>query len=464
MKKAKLFILSVAGLMSVTACGGAKPETSSEFAPKPEANPSFKFNEIDSTCMVSEKVKPYVDAMHEQEKTLPYPYRISALYGPEDFGWEIPIRADHYDYPEDQKGGVDVCDYLDRKDYDNKNLPEAIKISWDKGDLEYEEATLKFSVNEDMSDAREVKVTNGATEASLINLYRNTYYYYQLDTGEYQSSVYRFLTDDYPRLIDADKIYNFRDLGGYNTSYGIRTNQGLVYRGSEINSKTYGQHNKNVTQKLLDVQNEVLNIGKEIDLRKDESSATDQTHECHLVGEAGSQEAKDAYECLTVIAYADFINKAESAQNYPRIFELLANADEEHVYFHCWGGADRTGMVAFFLNAILGVSYTDLIIDFELTTETNGKRCHMHNGENATFPKFLHAFTTYENYDPNKTVNANAVQFLTDKGVDMEDIYKIREIFLPGYTRDMEEKEPEVPEGVHPVYNIPDIDFDDCDC
>ena len=176
MKKAKLFILSVAGLMSVTACGGAKPETSSEFAPKPEANPTFKFNEIDSTCMVSEKVKPYVDAMHEQEKTLPYPYRISALYGPEDFGWEIPIRADHYDYPEDQKGGVDVCDYLDRNDYSNKNLPEAIKISWDKGDLEYEEATLKFSIYEDMSDAREVKVTgggyNGQTGAIRLGITR----------------------------------------------------------------------------------------------------------------------------------------------------------------------------------------------------------------------------------------------------------------------------------------------------
>ena len=458
MKKVNLFIMSLASVLALCACGGKPTNNSSdgEFHPEPEKNDTFKFNEIESTCLVNEKIHAYVDSMKEQEKTLPYPYRISSLYGPEDFGWQIADQGDGYSYPDNQKGGVDVCEMLNRKDYGDKNIPEDLIISWDKGDLEYEEATLKFSLNRDMSEAREVRVSGGATQAALRNLYRNADYYYQLDTGDYQSSVYKFHTDDYPRTINADKIYNFRDLGGYMTSYGIRTNQGLVYRGSEINSKSFGQHNANVTQTLLDVQNEVLNIGKEIDLRKDESSATDQTHECHLVGEAGSQEAKDAYECLTVIAYDSFVTDASSTKNYKRIFEILANADNEHVYFHCWGGADRTGMVGFFLNAILGVSYTDLVIDFELTTECNNKRCHMHNSSNAHFPKFLHAFTTYANYDPEKTVNANAVQFLTDKGVEMEDIYKIREIFLPGYNRDMEEVEPEVAENVEATYNIPE--------
>ena len=452
MKKVNLLIISLAGALSLCACGNNEKSKSSEFKPAPEKNETFKFNEIESTCLVNPKIKAYVDAMKEQEKTLPYPYRISSLYGPEDFGWQKADTKDGATYAPEETGGVDVCTMLNRKDYNDKNIPEDIVISWDKGNLEYEEATLKFSINEDMSEAREVKVTEGATQASLRNLYRNTYYYYQLDTGDYQSSVYRFLSDDYPRTINADKIYNFRDLGGYMTSYGVRTNQGLVYRGSEINSKTFGQHNKNVTDELLKVQDEVLHIGKEIDLRKDESSATDQTHECHLVGEAGSQEAKDAYECLTVIAYDSFVTSADSAKNYARIFELLANADNEHVFFHCWGGADRTGMVAFFLNAILGVSYTDCVIDFELTTECNNKRCHMHNSENAHFPKFLHAFTNYANYLPEATLNQNAVQFLTDKGVKMEHIERIREIFIPGYYEGMPEVEPEVPETVEAVY------------
>ena len=464
MKKVNLFIMSLAGVLSLCACGGKPSDTSNgDFSTAPEKNPTFKFNEIENTCLVNEKIHAYVDAMKEQEKTLAYPYRISALYGPEDFGWQLPDQGDGYAYPDNQKGGVDVCEMLNRKDYGDKNIPVDLVISWDKGDLEYDEAALKFSLNQDMSDAREVKVSGGATQASLRNLYRNADYYYQLDTGDYQSSIYRFHTDDYPRTINADKIYNFRDLGGYNTSYGIRTKQGLVYRGSEINSKTFGQHNANVTQALLDVQNEVLHIGKEIDLRKDESSATDQTHECHLViddPETEENEAAKAYECQTVIAYDSFVTDSSSFKKLPRIFELLANADNEHVYFHCWGGADRTGMVAFFLNAILGVSYTDLIIDFELTTECNNKRCHMHNSSNAHFPKFLHAFTTYANYDPEKTVNANATQFLLDKGVLEDDIYRIREIFLPGYNRDMEEVEPAT--NVEATYKpVEDCDFEE---
>ena len=431
MKNAKIFIISVASILSLCACG------------KAEAPDKIKFNEIGSTCMVPAKVKEYIDAMKEQEKRLEHPYRISSLFGPEDFGWQ---ETDIDDGVEAKVGGgVDVCDYINRTDFKNKLNPVNIEISWDKGEVEYDEATLYFSTNKDMSDAREVAITGGATTASLENLYRATKYYYQLDTGSYKSHVYSFDTDDYPRLIFCDKINNVRDLGGYDTAYGVKTNQGLVYRGMEINSKSFnhsGNHDANVTDKLLEVQNEILQIGKEIDLRAD--NATDGTNECHLVGNPGDQEARDAYERLTVIAYDDFVNNSSSTAKYARIFEILANADQEHVYFHCWGGADRTGMVAFFLNAILGVSYTDLVIDFELTSATNNRRCHMHNSNNAHFPKFLHAFTTYANYDANKTLNENCERFLLDKGVTKENIEKIRTNFLPGYKASTTYPEPAI--------------------
>ena len=48
-------------------------------------------------------------------------------------------------------------------------------------------------------------------------------------------------------------------------------------------------------------------------------------------------------------------NKAE----IKTIFEdYLANADEKPVYYHCYGGADRTGTIGFLLGAILKMSYT----------------------------------------------------------------------------------------------------------
>ena len=152
------------------------------------------------------------------------------------------------------------------------------------------------------------------------------------------------------------------------------------------------------------------------------------------------------YKRCAINSYDDFIkdpNKTSESENADRnlpqeIFEALANAEEKHVYFHCWGGADRTGTIAFLLNAICGVSYTDLIIDFEITSQTNNKRCHMHNSSSAHFPKFLYEFTQMEGFDFEKTVNENAVTLLKKVGVSDETIEACRKVMIPGYETGMQ--------------------------
>ena len=101
-------------------------------------------------------------------------------------------------------------------------------------------------------------------------------------------------------------------------------------------------------------------------------------------------------------------------------------------------------MLAFFINAICGVSYTDLVEDFEITTETNNKRCHMHNSSNAHFPKFLNAFINeWDGYNADETINKNCERWLMEvPGISAETILKIRQNMLPGYEEDMEENLP----------------------
>ncbi|MBR5997376.1 MAG: hypothetical protein IK028_05090, partial [Bacilli bacterium] len=96
------------------------------------------------------------------------------------------------------------------------------------------------------------------------------------------------------------------------------------------------------------------------------------------------------------------------------------------------------GMLDLFINAILGVSYTDIIEEFELTTQTNNKRCHMHNSSSAYFPKFLYQFTQIEGFDFNKTVNENAVTLLKSVGVTDETIEACRKVMIPGYETGMQ--------------------------
>lgn len=54
------------------------------------------------------------------------------------------------------------------------------------------------------------------------------------------------------------------------------------------------------------------------------------------------------------------------ADSIKQIIRLLYNG--QAVYIHCMVGADRTGTLAFLLEALLGVSESDLSKDFELTS------------------------------------------------------------------------------------------------
>ena len=400
-----------------------------------EANMQINFSQVTDNCMVSPKVKAYVDAMEAQELTLDKPYHFSPLYGPDDYSKiaSASDKADGTSYADVDKGGVDVCSMLSRSDYGNTAENYPIQLSWNNNGNTFSSAKLKFWSKEDQSDLREVSLGANATSASLANLYRARKYRAQLITDDGKASQgFEFSTGDYPRTITMGGIKNVRDIGGYMTSYGVRTTQGLIYRGYYIDDKS-GGHGVNYSEAAGQVHEEVMKIGYEIDVQSS-SETNGRTQSC-LSGAS--------YKCLTLVSYENFLTQ-NSYKNLPEVFNILANADQKHVYFHCWGGADRTGMLAFFINAICGVSYTDLIEDFEITTETNNKRCHMHNSSSAHFPKFLNAFINQWNgYDASKTINQNCERWLREvAGVSATNILKVRQIMIPGYTDSMEQHIP----------------------
>ena len=481
MKSKKIFMLSAVLALSLCACkGNSNSDKSSEQKQTPEVTPTMNLNfdalTDDDTACVPSYVKAYIDAMKEQETRISYPDRVDHLFC--NMTWEqaaaLGDKGDNSTYSSSQKGGVDVCEMLSRsQSYENK----PVEIKWEKGDKDFSEAKVVFWTKVDKSDKREVAVdaSGGKASAKLDNLKINTAYYYQVVNGEEASQMNDFVTGDYSRMITMGKISNVRDIGGHTTSYGVTTNQGLIYRGGEIAPKAFtdggNSHSANWTGKDAEagqkVQEEILNIGLELDLRTKSGCGSmtesalnwdgewqqeNKNPALQTVAAAGNVNGKAQYVRCAINSYDSFItdqNRKGEADNANRdliveIFDYFANADKQHVFFHCWGGADRTGVTGFLLNAICGVSYTDSIIDFELTTLTNNKRCHMHNSQNAHFPKFLKIFTSsYEferngekftyTFEEDKTLRYNADNLLIAMGVKAETLEKIRGIMLPGY-------------------------------
>lgn len=281
----------------------------------------------------------------------------------------------------DQAGkGVSVLDYIDKGHYYQGE--QNIKLSWYRN-TNVSEYKVLVGFKEDLTDAKEYLVKEPSL--TLTNPYAAKTYFWQVDSkdGKYKSDISSFTTDAYSRMIEAGGVWNIRDIGGHPTIDGKHVKQGIIYRGSELVDQQYvhngSTHVVTLTAEGKRVLTEELGVNVEIDFRGDEEAN-------NITSSALGYDVE--YVRKPIAAYDYCVGKHSNGTPYPEmvqyysdIFELLRNANRKHVYFHCWGGADRTGTIGFLINALLGVSYTDLIIDYELTSFDTVIRVREDNGD-----------------------------------------------------------------------------------
>lgn len=193
-----------------------------------------------------------------------------------------------------------------------------------------------------------------SSPAKLYNLVPGVAYYYKLlkaDGSVLKQGAVR--PKGQVRMIETfNGVYNMRDLGGWKAAGGKRIAYGKIYRGSEL---------ERISDKGKDLFLNTLGITADLDLRGT------RTGEETLVPPL--PELK--YCQVPVIKF--FNDGIGTTQKLYRkairqVIEWLS--DGEVVYFHCMAGADRTGTLAFLIEALLGVSESDLSKDYELTTFT----------------------------------------------------------------------------------------------
>ena len=403
----KLLCSLLLSAFTITGCGETQE-------PKPDYTKLFTLNSpSEPVCMVNAKVKEYTDGIYAQREAAGVNAKdedkiVSPLYG------------------ETMKVGEYKGDY-------DENVPVELSFSLDDS-IKDEKVKLRYWLEGNDDDYVEVEPVNG--KVSLQNLYRSSIYEWKVITESGKASkIESFETGDYVRFLNVGKIPNFRDNGGWTTVDGKRVKQGLVYRGFELNDhKLSNGHAQNVMgddDPGKDVFVKDLGIRAEIDLRSD--SEADNITKCAMNKEGVTEDDPNfvKYERIKVGSYATGLK--ENKADYKKIFEdYLANADQKPVYYHCYGGADRTGTIGFMLGAILGMSYSDLIIDYEATTFSNNLKEHDRDSDQYThFPAMLEEIQGWSYYSADKTLSEVIETYLVqDCGVASSAIAKIRNIML----------------------------------
>ena len=270
---------------------------------------------------------------------------------------------------------------------------------------------VEYGTRADYSDA--VTVNTTGKSIAVNNLLRNTKYYVRITAtanGITRQAESSFKTADIgPRVMTVGGITNVRDLGGYETSFGKTTLQGLAFRGAQLDIKGASR----LTAQGTELLGTDIALGLEIDLRT--ASETD--------GLTKSVVTSAKYLNSRIGSYTAAFS-SDQKELFRQIFASYADVNNYPIYVHCVYGADRTGTVCYILNALLGVDEKTLIQDYEFTTFSDaGLRSA---ATNAEMKAFLSSFSVLSGSTPAE----KAENYLLSIGVTSEEISTIRGIFF----------------------------------
>ncbi len=312
--------------------------------------------------------------------------------------------------------------------HNDQSQPNPIELKFEEV-AEAEKYYVQIAKNVEFTDAKLVEADTKAY--NFYNSELGQEYYYRAAVSEEalaQAKIYKFKVNDVaPRYIHVDGVINFRDSGGWKSSLvpnGV-TKQGMYYRCAQFNNG----NTKNITEEGMKAIQE-LNIRVDIDMRDSynvpsQSPLKTDDYDVEIMKASVASGSEDGrWE-------GDHSRDHNIAATYKKIFEAIAVADEKPIALHCTHGADRTGIVSWFLLGLLGVSKEDCARDYVMTRFA-GERAVLPNGSSSEIAKWNAKTEALEG----DTWAAKTYKHLNeDFGIEVDTLETIREKFVPGYTR-----------------------------
>ena len=283
--------------------------------------------------------------------------------------------------------------------------PVAITLSWNMV-LGVKKYQLYLSEYEDFSISRIYDVNKN--KINITNVKIDTQYFWHVEYQKGSDTIKTptktfFVNGNTPRNLDIDGLTNVRDLGGYKTADGKTVKQGLVYRSSRLNENE--TTDLLITEKGIQEMLDGLKVKTELDVR---------------------DAAKNENGGITTSPLGESVNyfnvSMRSGGNYlllnreviKDVFSVFGDESNYPIVIHCSIGTDRTGLICFFINALLGVGEEDLYRDYMFSNFGNIGRLRTV----ADIEEYLDIVNSNEG----SNLSEKTYNYLLSIGVDSEDL------------------------------------------
>ena len=262
-----------------------------------------------------------------------------------------------------------TCSYTS---YDDQ--PKPVTISWSG-----RASKIVVSTSPSFDDEGKLEITisnNNTTSTNVYNLIPGVVYYYRVTNG---NNVVQNSGSFVPKgslrqiyIAGTNSNYgiarNFRDMGGWKA--GDKTiRYGKLYRGAKISKSDV-----TTTARAIFQNSGIGNLGIGLDMELRGGKSSDNSVESYYQDRPFPNIEWAQFSVIKFFDIKrDFANENVGytsklyRQAIKKIITFLQN-DGRAIYYHCEGGADRTGTLAFLIEALLGVSESDISKDYELTT------------------------------------------------------------------------------------------------
>lgn len=261
-----------------------------------------------------------------------------------------------------------IDDYWQLSTTYRKDRPAGVTVQWTK-DVKTSSQKIYVSENPDFADSWCWSVKNSLTSYEILNLVPGCKYYWKvvgiLSGNETVLKEGEFLTTGRRRFLSIDNICNVRDLGGIPTLDGRTISYCHLYRGGEMNGYNQDYDDKYCRVSAYGITElRQCGIAADLDLRTADEA----------VNITESPLGKDIDYVRFESANTYYYDKFWTSDVYIKAFQWMINELRrgKPVLFHCIYGADRTGTLAFLIEALLGVGENQIAMDYELTSFSYG--------------------------------------------------------------------------------------------